>query len=160
VEFEKCRDILLRETELVQRIAGLQELIREGVLNRDWTDFEAHFNALEEIQGEFASLEGERMLYFNDSSIDTDVSKGFYTKIAGFPAEQRNELSEIFRNLKLEALRVQISGETIMGFIAGARATLSGFFEIAFPDRGGKIYTSYGKPISHDMRSMVLNRIF
>jgi hypothetical protein len=47
-----------------------------------------------------------------------------------------------------------------MSYLSGARATMAGFFELAFPDRGGRIYTPSGTPISHDMRSMVLNRRF
>jgi len=154
MEFERCREILLEETALVQRIMDLQNLIKDALAARDWTDFEGHFSALSEIQGEFSVLEAEREQLFSG------VHTGFYACIAHLPAEQRRELSEIFRNLKLETLRVQISGEAIMAFIAGARATMAGFFEIAFPDRGGKIYTPYGKPVSHDMRSMVLNQRF
>jgi len=153
MEVGKCRDILLKETTLVQRIQELQNLIREAVINRDWTDFEGHFGELAEIQGEFACLEDEREQFFAGM-------EGFYAIIARLPVEQREELSQIFRNLKLETMRVQLSGEAIMGFIAGARATMAGFFEIAFPDRGGKIYTPHGKPVSHDMRSMVLNQRF
>ena len=160
MEFEKCRDILLKENELVLSIAGLQNLIREALINRDWTDFESHFSELTTIGAEFASLETEREGLFAQNQAETGVSSGFYAHIAHLPADQRAELSEIYRNLKLETLRVQIDGEAIMGFIAGARATMAGFFEIAFPDRGGKMYTPHGRPVSHDMRSMVLNRSF
>ena len=160
MDFEKCREVLLKENELVQSIAGLQNLIREALINRDWTDFESHFSELSAIGAEFASLETERERLFTQDQADSGVSSGFYTLISHLPADQRAELSEIYRNLKLETLRVQIDGETIMGFIAGARATMAGFFEIAFPDRGGKMYTPHGRPVSHDMRSMVLNRSF
>ena len=160
MEFERCRDILLEETGLVHRIQELQNLIREAVINRDWTDFEGHFSALGEIQGEFTLLESEREQIFAGLQAGEGELNSFYALVSQIPADKRNELTEIFRNLKLETLRVQITGEAIMGFISGARATMAGFFEIAFPDRKGKIYTPHGKPVSHDMRSMVLNRSF
>jgi hypothetical protein len=156
--FEKCKAILLKECELVRRIAGLQNLVYEAVINRDWNGFEANFSKLGKIGEEFTVLEHERERVFAGILIESDVSAGFYSLTAGLPPEQRNELSEIYRNLKLETLRVRIAGETIMNYIAGARATVAGIFEIAFPDRKGKIYTPYGTPVSHDMRSMVLNR--
>jgi len=62
--------------------------------------------------------------------------------------------------LKLEAMRVRMAGEALTGYIAGMRATMAGFFEIAFPERGGKIYSPHGNTVSHDMRSMVLNQRF
>jgi hypothetical protein len=158
--FEKCREILLRESELVQRIAGLQNLIREAVMNRNWTDFEGHFNDLGKIRAEFAALEGERELLFTGTPGEAGSSASFYTLAAQLPPRQRAELTEIYRSLKLETLRLQVSGEALMSYITEVRAAMAGFFEVAFPDRGGKIYTPHGVPVSHDMRSMVLNRAF
>jgi hypothetical protein len=158
--FEKCRDILLRESKLVQRIACLQNLIRDAVINRDWTDFEGHFNVLGGIKEEFSALESERDRLFTGMPAGADGAARFYAFAARFPAEQRGELTKIYRSLKLEPRKIQISGETLMTYIAEARATMAGFFEIAFPDRGGKMYTPHGIPVSHDMRSMVLNQCF
>ena len=157
--FEQCREILLKESELVQRIAGLQKLIREAVTHREWTDFESHFKALGELREEIAALESERERFFSEMTGRTgDFS--FYAFAARLPVERRAELTAIYRNLKLETLRVQMSGEALMTYITEVRVVLAGFFEVAFPDRGGKIYTPHGRSISHDMRSMVLNRSF
>ena len=164
MEFEQCKDVLLKESELVQCIAGLQNIIRDSVVNRDWTDFEEHFNALQEMGKEFTALEDERERIFSSSHDISPSMEGaaarFYVFASNLPAVQRNELTDIYRNLKLEVLRVQVAGEALMSYIAGVRATMAGFFEIAFPDRSGKIYTPYGVPVTHDMRSMVLNQCF
>jgi hypothetical protein len=151
--FEQCRDILLEESELVQRIACLQELIQQAVMNRNWTDFEGHFNALNAIKTEFTTLERERERLFDNYA-------RFYALTAQLPSEQRIELTSIYRSLKLETLRVRMEGEALMSYITDARAAMTDIFEVAFPDRGGKIYTPHGVPVSHDMRSMVLNRAF
>ena len=157
--FEQCREILLRESELVQHIAGLQNDIREAVMNRNWADFEEHFAALGRIKAEIADLEDKRERLFSEISGKTgDFS--FYAFATQLPAEQRAELTEIYRSLKLETLRVQVSGEALMKYITEVRVVITGFFEIAFPDRSGKIYTPHGISASHDMRSMVLNRSF
>ena len=158
--FEMCRDILLKECELVQRIAGLQNLIWEAVIKRDWADFEDYFSDLNKVGEEFAALEAEREQFFAEFQDETGAVSGFYALAARFPVDQRTEITEIYRSLKLETLRIQMFGETIMGYIAGARATIADFFQVAFPDRGGKLYTPNGIPASHDMRSMVLNQCF
>ena len=159
--FGKCRDVLLKETELVQRIAGLQDVIRDAVVNRDWTDFESHFSTLNEMREEFAALETERERLFAGIKAGPDGQSGFYAFTASLPAVQRSEITEIYRSLKFEAMKVQVSNQALMGYIAGVRATMAGFFEIAFPERGGgKIYTPHGVPVSRDMRSMVLNQSF
>jgi len=158
--YEKCREILIQESCLVQRITALQNLIREAVFNRNWADFESHFGELGRIKAEFTALEAERESLFAGSSASLTDSARFYTFAAQLPVEQRSELTAIFRSLKLETLRVHMAGESLLDFINEARATITDFFELAFPDRGGKIYTPHGIPVSHDMRSMVLNRIF
>jgi hypothetical protein len=158
--FEKCREILLKESELVQRIASLQNLIREAVLSRNWADFESHFGDLGRIKAELDAMEHERETLFAGIPEETSETARFYSLAAHLPTEQRAELTAIYRGLKLETLRVQMAGESLMEYITEARAAITGFFAAAFPDRGGKIYTPYGIPVSHDMRSMLLNRAF
>ncbi|GHV94722.1 hypothetical protein AGMMS50293_10420 [Spirochaetia bacterium] len=168
--FEKCREILLRECELIQKAASLQKLIEEAVRNREWTDFEGHFIALNGVEQDIGLMEKEREGLFanfaaadalNANGPDLNDDKGrFYAMVSRLPAEERNELTGIYRSLKLEALKLRMANDTLMSYLSGARATLADFLEHAFPDRGGRIYTKNGAPLSHDMRSMVLNRIF
>jgi hypothetical protein len=156
--FEQCKDILLKESELVQRIAVLQKLIYDAVVNREWTDFQGHFDVLGGLGEEFAALENKREgLFAKDQG---EGGHSFYALASKLPREQRKEITDIYRNLKLDTLKVRMSGETLMAYIAEARATMAGFFEIAFPGRGGKIYSPHGMTVSHDMRSMVLNQSF
>ena len=165
--FNECKNILLQEIALIQRIEALQNVIREAVMNREWVDFDGHFKDLNGAREEFAVLESKRERLFagihavqDEFCLEQDGTGKFYAFAAQFPAEQRSELTGIYRDLKQEALKVQAAGDALMGYIAGVRATMAGFFEIAFPDRGGKLYTPHGIPVSHDMRSMVLNRCF
>jgi len=157
--FEECRDILLKEKELVRHITGLQNGIHKAVKDRSWADLEDNFAALGKIKAEIGALERERERIFSGITGKTGEFS-FYAFAARLPAEQRAELTDIYRSLKFETLRVRMSGEALMTYITEVRVVLAGFFEVAFPDRGGKIYTPYGRSVSHDMRSMVLNRSF
>jgi hypothetical protein len=157
--FEQCREILLKESELVQNITSLQNGIHEAVTSRNWTDLEGNFAALNKIKAEINALESEREQIFTEITGKTGEFS-FYAFAAQLPTAQRTELTEIYRSLKFETLRVRMSGEALMNYITEVRVVLAGFFEVAFPDRSGKIYTPYGRSVSHDMRSMVLNRSF
>jgi len=159
MSFEQCREILLKESELVQNITGLQSGIHKAVTSRNWADLEDNFAALSRIKAEIAVLESERERVFAAVTGKTgDFS--FYAFAAQLPEAQRAELTEIYRSLKFETMRVRMSGEALMRYITEVRVVMAGFFEVAFPDRGGKIYTPHGVSASHDMRSMVLNRRF
>jgi hypothetical protein len=165
MNFNVCKELLLKEYELVQKAASLQDQIQTAVRNREWAGFEGHFTILNDIEGELAALEKEREGLFSEwggvieNAPDLGDDKGrFYAFAARLPLAERNELTAIYRGLKLESLKLRMAGEALMSYLGEARATLAGFFEIAFPDRGGRIYTNRGTAVSHDMRSVVLNR--
>ena len=166
--YEKCREILLQECELVQKAAAVQEKIRTAVMSREWTDFEGHFSAMNAIEGELADLENEREGLFTEweasrghNSFNLNDAKGnFYAMASALPENQRNDLTAIYRSLKMEALKLRMANESLASYLAGIKTTLTDFFALAFPDRGGKMYTNQGTHFSHDMRSMVLNQSF
>jgi hypothetical protein len=169
--YEKCREILLRECELVQHAASIQEKIRNAVMEREWADFEEYINTMNHIENSLAGMEDEREQLFSafeslvrknnpGSNVDGDAKSRFYSLASLLPEEQRNDLTSIFRSLKIEAIRLRIANETFKHYVAGLRTTLKEIFDIAFPERGGMMYTQRGTHLSNDMRSMVLNQSF
>jgi hypothetical protein len=167
--YEKCRDILLRECELVQAASIVQEKIRQAVLDKDWPVFEDHLNAMSSIEAGLDALEIERNNLFTvfeaivhqKGFFDNMDDKGrFYSLVSHLPESQRNDLTSIYRSLKVEAIKLRLANDTLLTYLSGVKATIKDFFELAFPDRAGKIYTSKGTHFSHDMRSMVLNTHF
>ena len=167
--YEKCRDILLRECELVQEASIVQEKMKSAVIQREWADFEEYNNAMNNIENRLASLEEEREQFFlafgtlmrhNVIHDRMDAKGRFYAMVCLLPENQRNDLTSIYRSLKLDTLKLRIANEAFMIYLAGIKSTLKEFFEHAFPERAGKMYTRDGTHLSHDMRSMVLNRSF
>jgi hypothetical protein len=167
--YEKCRDILLREYEFFQEAGVLQEKIRTAVEDRQWPDFEHYINAMNEIENQLAALDNEREQLFcvfealirkNTSARVMDSKGRFYAMASLLPENQRNELTSIYRNLKMEALKLRMANEAFMSYLTSVKSTIKEFFDLAFPDRAGKMYTPQGTHFSHDMRSMVLNHSF
>lgn len=167
--YEKCRDILLRECEQVQKAAAVQEKISLAVANKEWAVFEDNLSAMDAIEKKLESLEYEReqlftifetIIHQSNFSHNLDAKGRFYSLVSILPESQRNDLTAIYRSLKLEALRLRLRNEALMNYLSGIKATLKDFFDMAFPDRSGKIYTNQGTHFSHDMRSMVLNTRF
>jgi hypothetical protein len=167
--YEKCRDILLRECELIQNAALIQEKIRVAVIEKDWTVFENHLNVMNDIELKMEEMEQEREQLFSvfeaiihqRSFSETLDAKGrFYKLVALLPENQRNDLTSIYRNLKVESIKLRVANDALLAYLNGIKATLKDFFDLAFPDRAGKMYTKQGTHFSHDMRSMVLNSRF
>ena len=167
--YEKCRDILLRECELVQNASIIQEKIQQAVTNKDWVVFEDNLSAMHAIESKMEGLEFERDQLFNvyetilhqkSFSQNLDSKGRFYKLVAILPEDQRNDLTAIYRSLKVEALKLRMANDTLMTYLIGIKATLKDFFDLAFPDRAGNIYTNQGAQLAHDMRGMVLNAQF
>jgi len=167
--YEKCRDILLQECELIQNAFLIQEKIRKAVTEREWTDFDAHLNAMNAIENKMVSLEGEReqlfvvfkaLVHERTFCENLDDKGQFLELVSLLPLKQREDLNEIYRSLKVESIKLHMANDALMTYIAGVKSTLQEFFDLAFPERGGKMYTKTGTHFSNDMRSMVLNRSF
>jgi DNA mismatch repair ATPase MutL len=167
--YEKCRDILLRESEMVQNATILQEKIRLAVTEKDWTVFEDHLSTMNGIEYQMEILENERenlftvfeaILHQKNFCENLDAKGRFYKLVSILPENQRNELTSIYRSLKIEAIKLRMANDTLMIYLEGIKATLKDFFYLAFPERSGKMYTIQGTHLSHVMKSMVLNTRF
>jgi hypothetical protein len=160
-EYETCILILKQEIILMEKITSLQILVRNAVVNREWVDFETFLNSLGEVSNDFESLEFERERIFSVFAGRTgskDEPAGFYSLASQLPNQERRELTELYRRLKLESIRIRLANDSLMVYLTEARTTVAGFLEAAFPDRKGRLYSRRGTQIPSDMRSMVLNQ--
>jgi hypothetical protein len=167
--YEKCRDILLKECELIQNAVIVQDNIRSAITGREWMVFEEHLSAMNAIESKMQSLESEREKLFSvfetlvhqkSFSENLDAKGRFYSLVSLLPEKECNDLTSIYRSLKLEALRLKIANEALMTYLNEIKLTLNEFFSSAFPERCGKMYTKDGAQFSNNMSSMVLNRSF
>jgi len=167
--YERCRDILLKECELIQNAVVIQEKIRQAAVNKEWAVFEDNLVVMNSIESKMENLEIEREKLFNvfetvlherSFSENLDAKGRFYKLVAILPEEQRNDLTAIYRSLKIEAFKLRMDNEALMTYLAEIKAVLNDFFSLAFPERCGKMYTKTGNHTSNELRSMVLNRSF
>jgi hypothetical protein len=120
---------------------------------------EAKLNDLETERNNLFTVY-EAIVHQRNFSEIMDAKGRFYALVSRLPESQRNDLTAIYRSLKLEALKLRMANDTLTSYLSGIKATLKDFFDLAYPDRGGKMYTNHGTHLSHDMRSMVLNTSF
>jgi hypothetical protein len=166
-ECENCVSVLNAETELAGKICAMVAMVRQAVETRAWTDFELLMENLARGGAEFEALEREREAVFaalaekNGGGGEASAKEGgYYALAARLPADERDLLSGLYRNLKLAIFRVGIENSALANYLNGVRGIVSDFIAAAFPDRRGKLYTRRGGQAHADMRSMVLNRQF
>jgi hypothetical protein len=156
-----CTAILRKEIELLEKIPPLQVLVRDAVLNREWADYESYLEAIGRIGIDFEVLETERNRRFADLAPGAaDEKERFYAMSARLPEQERNELTMLYRQLKMQTLQIRLANDSLMEYIRETKNAISGMLESAYPDRKGKMYSRNGTEREADMKSVVLNHSF
>jgi len=152
LNFGDCVSVLSGEIDLLKKISVLQGKVRQAVIRRDWADFDGKIQEMNQFGTEFAGLEGERERLFPATE-----GKPFNTVITDLPLEESRELSRLYRELKMETLKMRALNETFLAYLNEAKALAAAYIETVCPARGGKLYTRKGSKASQDLKSIVLN---
>jgi hypothetical protein len=186
--FDRCVSVLTEEIGLLKKISAIQNKIRQAVMSREWDDFDEKTREVNCLSEEFACLEDERARLFsalnnvsakrdvssikdasnNDASKKGNVSAGswiieerpFYAAIMALPVEERRHLSNLYRELKVETLKMRALNETFLAYLDEAKTLTAAYIEAVCPARGGKLYTRKGRRVSQDLKSIVFNNSF
>ncbi|MDR2394280.1 MAG: hypothetical protein LBD93_09025 [Treponema sp.] len=158
--------ILQLQNEVLEKIAGIQESVRNAVIKREWTDFESLLSTMNQYGDQFQVLEAERAtLLSNCLEGDTtpakkgnkDTKPSFYSLVSRFPEQDRNGLTEMYRNLKLRALKIRMANESLVVYLDEAKTLINSFLEAACPERKTQFYSRWGTKVAMDARSMMVN---
>ena len=162
--FERCLLVMNREIGLLKMISAVQKSMRQAVMNREWADFDENNGEVNRLGEEFACLEDERALLFSALSKDGYPANAekipFYASIVELPPEERMALSRLYRELKMEILKMRALNETFVTYLNEAKILAASYLEAVCPARGGKLYTRKGQRVSQDLRSIVFNNRF
>jgi len=166
--FTRCLLVLTGEIELLKKISAAQNIVRQAVINREWADFDEKTAEVNRMGEEFALLEDERIRLFStldnitvrDNGHGNTEEKPFYALITHLPIEESKELSRLYRELKMETLKIRALNESLLVYVTEAKTMAAAYLEAVCPARGGKLYTRKGRRVSQDLKSMVLNNQF
>lgn len=156
----RCYDVLRQEIALLERLSSSQEIVKNAVFTRDWADLDSMLARLGEYGTEFELLEKERVRIFSELCGGSGERVPFYAVAARMDDSRRRELTDLYRRLKLDVLKVRLANDSLSTYLNEARATMTGFMEAAFPDRKGNLYSKKGSKVESEMRSLVLDRSF
>ena len=161
-DYSRCVAVLSEEIDLLKKISLVQDAVRKAVMAREWAEFDAKMIAINQIAEEFSTLEAERMENFTimKDILGKDQSESdfsFYSLVSRLPPEQSRELSGLYRELKMETLRVNALNETFLKYLKEIKTMATAWLEAVFPVQGGKLYTCKGSQASGETRSVILN---
>jgi hypothetical protein len=150
LDYARCVSVLSGEIEVLKKISAVQEKVRKSAMTREWADYDEKNRELSLLGAEFERLEGGRMALF-------PAETPFYAAISELPDQERAELSRLYRELKMETLKMRALNETFLVYLNEAKNLAAAYLEAVCPARGGKLYTRKGRKVSQDLRSIVIN---
>ncbi|MDR2900554.1 MAG: hypothetical protein LBV20_03415 [Treponema sp.] len=157
--------ILKQENALLDKIIDIQCEIRASVIIREWEDFNGLMENLNTYNSQFEVMEKARAQVFSailnhsdPHSANNNEEDSLYAAAARMPEEQRNALTDLYRELKIRVIRVRYENGALLKNLNEARAFAENFIADVIPNRRGKLYTAKGTVVASDVRSMMINK--
>lgn len=168
--FFACAAMLIKEIEVLEKIAPLQNRLRELVIGRKWVEFEVLLETIAAMSAGFQTLEAERAELFKQFAAEIlglaeaegsgNEQSRFYAVAARLPEPERGQITGLYRRLKMEVIAIKLANDNLTSYIKETKTAISGLLERAYPDRKGKIYSRNGAAREADMKSVLLNEVF
>jgi hypothetical protein len=161
-DYQRCIQVLNQEIGLLKKISAVQDSVRQAALVREWADFDWKIAEINQLGMEFGVLEEERAGLFAALAGELAGNPGralpFYALASRLPEEERRTLSDLYRTIKMETLRMRAVNESFLNYLNEAKTMTAAYLEALFPARGGKLYTRRGGQAAKELKSMVFNR--
>ncbi len=155
---DELMTVLRREVALLERLAAAQQIVREAVFAREWANLEAVLKRLSAYGEEFEDLDRERVRLFKVFRDGQPEAIGFYAMASQLDSVRKRELTDLYRRLKLDVLKVRLANGSLAAYLDEAKSLVGDFLAAAFPDRKGRLYSRRGAAVASDMSSLVLNQ--
>jgi hypothetical protein len=166
-DYNTCITIFNNEIDLLKKIFAVEESVHKAVMAREWADFEWKIAEIKRLGEDFSLLEGQRIGILaqlaEKNDINTEIEPGsessFYALAAAkLSSKECREISGLYRELKMETLKIKVLNDTFMSYIDELRTMTAAWLEAVFPVQGGKLYTRKGRQAARDLRSVMLNQ--
>jgi flagellar biosynthesis/type III secretory pathway chaperone len=144
---EKFKSALMKQLSLLEMLEKEELNLQSSVIEKDWPGTESCIKHLETLSERVMRAERRRHELFNalKAALKAEDDEGFYDVIARFPEEERRELSELYRKLKVAVLKVQSLNGGIDTYIRSAAYTLGKVLDEYIPSRRNKTYSRSGR---------------
>jgi hypothetical protein len=135
-----------------------QRSFSSALKDRDWVSLQTEMGLLDEISKALAERESVRAEAFELLRAELECGdSGLYRLALHVPEPQRSELTDLYRRLKISAMRAKFENASASDFAGGNRDLLRAILEELFPEKRGNIYGRSGKAVRPGMDSLVLN---
>lgn len=159
IQCEILGRIIEEESLLLEKFHSEEKKLKGYLGEKDWVKLQSILENIDRLSVGLALVEKERNRCFTAFCRQLTASEGlsFYSMVAHLPNDLKANLTEKYRNLKLQVLKVQGVTRNIESITSTLSDTIRNTIEELYPYRKGKIYSSRGRAREGQMNPLVLN---
>jgi hypothetical protein len=146
------------EIACFEAYVAAQRTFSAAVKARNWTALQAAIGIQDELARAIADKESARAEVFERLRAQTGCDAGGIYRVALLvPEPERTELTDLYRRLKLAAMRAKFENASISDYAAGNRDLLRAVLEELFPEKKHRMYGKSGRTVQPDLDALLLN---
>ncbi len=125
-----------------------QKAFTAAVAARDWPALQSAIAVLDDLARAIAGRESARAEAFERlRALSGCDAGGMYRVALQVPEPERSELTDLYRKLKLTAMRARFENASAGDYTAGNRDLLRAVLEELFPEKRHRMYGKSGKAL-------------
>ncbi len=157
---EKLEKSMEQERDLILQFSLWERDLNQHVCKRDWKKLQKVMASAEALSDELDKQEQMRCEVFAQlrDAVGELPDAGFYQVAVHLPAEERERLSALFRELKMAVVNLRGIVWGIDAYVRAVQGTLKGIIGEMSPMRRGTIYAKNGGARQSEAGPLILNR--
>jgi FlgN protein len=146
------------EIACFEAYVAAQRAFTAAVRARDWTALQTAIGIQDELVRAIADQESARAEAFERLRAETGCEAGGLYRVALLvPEPERTELTDLYRRLKLAAMRAKFENASTGDYAASNRDLLRAVLEELFPEKKHRMYGKSGRTVQPDLDALLLN---
>jgi hypothetical protein len=146
------------EVGCFEAYVAAQRSFTSAMRARDWTALQLAIGIQDDLTRAIAAKESERAEAYERLRAQMGCEAGGIYRLALLiPEPERSELTDLYRRLKLAAMRAKFENASAGDYATGNRELLRAVLEELFPEKKHRMYGKSGKAVQPDLDALLLN---
>jgi ribosomal protein L16 Arg81 hydroxylase len=158
---ETLAQAMRAEIACFEAFVAAERSFSSALRDRDWGALQTAMSLIDEITRALADREGVRAESFELLRSEVGCEEeGLYRVALCVEEPERSELTDLFRRLKIAAMRARFESAATNDYATSNRELLRAVIEELFPEKRGRIYGRSGHVTQPGLDAVLLNTSF
>lgn len=158
-EYSDFVEVLNVQIVLFTDLAREERILADAVVAKDWPTLDRVIRVMNEYSEEIVRADELRSRTYDALRSRIGLPSGglFSELLDSIPSESREQLSELFRELKVAVMRVRSLTGGVDAYVESSNTTLRSVLQELYPERKGRLYSRSGASTEHAETPVVVN---